>query len=267
MLLALTLTLSSWAPALAQEAGEPPVISWVADAGARARMVQSDFRAATDAALAAPDRPVDHRLRDRARNIDLILAIADARPGERALDVGAGGGYLSLVLSALVGPAGHVDLHNTPGWINQFPNLDPDVLGARLRRDNLGLVVARWNDIPAPADSYDLIVLGQVYHDAVLEGADVAAMNQLYFRLLRPGGRIVIEDHDADERMHLARQVGLHRISHGDVTGHLLAAGFVRAELVLIESGHDDRRFNVFRPGARGRTDRFVASFVKPLDG
>jgi predicted methyltransferase len=64
--------------------------------------------------------------------------------------------------------------------------------------------------------------------------------------------------------MHLAQQVGLHRISHGDVTGQLMRAGFVLNDMILIESEYDDRRFNVFRPGVRGRTDRFIAVFGKP---
>ena len=33
---------------------------------------------------------------------------------------------------------------------------------------------------------------------------------------------------------------------------------------VLIDSSYDDRRFNVVRPGVRGRTDRFIATFEKP---
>jgi predicted methyltransferase len=34
--------------------------------------------------------------------------------------------------------------------------------------------------------------------------------------------------------------------------------------MILIDSSYDDRRFNVFRPGVRGRTDRFIATFEKP---
>ena len=122
----------------------------------------------------------------------------------------------------------------------------------------------RWTDIEGPPGSYDLIVLGQVYHDVFLEGESFDLMNARLFDMLKPGGRIVIEDHDAIETMHLAQQVGLHRISHGDVTGQLIRAGFVLKDMILIESSYDDRRFNVFRPGVRGRTDRFIATFEKP---
>ena len=107
--------------------------------------------------------------------------------------------------------------------------------------------------------------MGQVYHDVFLEGESNDAMNEKLFAMLKPGGRVVVEDHDAIETMPLAQQVGLHRISHGDVTGQMIRAGFTLKTMTLLESTHDDRRFNVFRPGVRGRTDRFVAVFEKPL--
>ena len=79
--------------------------------------------------------------------------------------------------------------------------------------------------------------------------------------------RLVIEDHDASPTMPLAEQAYLHRVSHGDVTGQLLRAGFRATDMILMDSTYDDRRFNVFRPGVRGRTDRFIAVFEKPADG
>ena len=44
-----------------------------------------------------------------------------------------------------------------------------------------------------------------------------------------------------------------------------LKAGFALKEMVLIESTFDNRKFNVFRPDVRGRTDRFVAVFEKAV--
>ncbi len=155
----------------------------------------------------------------------------------------------------------------TPGWIVQFPFMDPDVQKQSIKRPNIGWITTSWNELDAPADSYDLIMLGQVYHDIILESGDFEALNQRFFRMLKPGGRLVIEDHDAIETMSLGEQVYLHRISHGDVTGQLLSAGFRQKDMILMKSGHDDRRFNVFRPTLRGRTDRFIAVFEKPLDG
>jgi predicted methyltransferase len=224
--------------------------------------------AKADPAIAAlltdSKRPFESRLRDEPRYTALILKAASAKPGDRVLDIGSGGGYLALLFSTLVGEKGHVDIHNTPGWINQFPSMDPEFQKQRITRSNIGWLTARWTDIDGPPASYDLIVMGQVYHDIPLEGENPEIMNARLFAMLKPGGRIVIEDHDAIETMYLAQQVNLHRISHGDVTGQLLRAGFVLKDMILIDSSYDDRRFNVFRPGVRGRTDRFIATFEKP---
>ncbi len=251
--LALALTL----PAIAQLVPQPRT-----DLPALLRKAEAD--PAIAALLNDRSRSVESRLRDAPRHTALILKAADAKPGMRVLDVGAGGGYLALLFSSLVGETGHVDIHNTPGWINQFPGMDPEVQKRRITRDNVGWLTTRWTELDGPPQSYDIVVMGQVYHDVFLEGESPDIMNQRLFAMLKPGGRVVIEDHDAIETMHLAQQANLHRISHGDVTGQMLRAGLVLKDMILIESSYDDRRFNVFRPGVRGRTDRFIATFEKP---
>lgn len=220
---------------------------------------------AIKAALDDKTRTMDARLEDDGRMVEIILKAIDAKPGERAIDIGSGSGYLALLVSSMVGPKGHVDMHNTPGWINQFPTMEPDRQKIRIKQPNIGWVTTTWTDISGVLNSYDIIVMGQVYHDVFLEGESNDAMNEKLFAMLKPGGRVIIEDHDAIETMPLAQQVGLHRISHGDVTGQMIRAGFTLKTMTLLESTHDDRRFNVFRPGVRGRTDRFVAVFEKPL--
>jgi len=180
------------------------------------------------------------------------------------LDVASGGGYLAMIYSSLVGPGGHVDIHNTPGWIAQFPGMEPERQRSWIKRENIGWVTLPWNDLDAPDQSYDLILLGQVYHDILLEGGDVETLNRRFFDMLTPGGRIVVEDHDAIETMTLVEQVNLHRISKGDVTGQFLRAGFRLVEVAEIESRHDNRKMNVFWPTVRGRTDRFILVFEKP---
>jgi predicted methyltransferase len=219
---------------------------------------------AIERAFAAPDRGLQAHMADESRETAVILRMSGAKPGMRVLDIGSGSGYLALLLSSLVGETGHVDIHNTPGWLVQFPSMEPEVMQARIKRTNIGYIVERWEDIPATPDSYDVITLGQVYHDVILEGGDVFEMNRRIFTMLKPGGRVVIEDHNALASMPIAQQAYLHRILEDAVVAHMLAAGFVRLETHEIESKYDDRRFNVFTPGVRGRTDRFMVSFEKP---
>ena len=230
-----------------------------------------DLAQRIDRALKAPDRSMEHRLRDENRQVRRIIETAWPTllplTGARVLDVASGGGYLAMIYSTLVGPGGHVDMHNTPGWIAQFPSMEPERQRDWIKRENIGWVTLPWNDLDAPDRSYDLILMGQVYHDIVLEGGDVETLNRRLFDMLTPGGRIVVEDHDAIETMPLVEQVNLHRISKGDVTGHFLRAGFRQVDVAEIESRYDTRKMNVFWPTVRGRTDRFIAVFEKPLDG
>ena len=222
-------------------------------------------------ALRADDRSMEHRLRDENRQVRKIIETAwpteRVVAGSRVLDVASGGGYLAIIFSSLVGESGHVDIHNTPGWIAQFPGMDPDMQRNWIKRPNIGWVTAGWNDLDAPDGSYDFILLGQVYHDVVFEGGDFEALNERFFDMLSPGGRVIIEDHDAIETMPLMQQANLHRISHGDVIGDFLAAGFRQVAFEEIESRYDDRKMNVFWPNVRGRTDRYILVFEKPLDG
>lgn len=215
-------------------------------------------------ALASPERPLSHRIRDETRDPTAIVELMNLDPGDRVLDLGSGGGYLALIASAMVGEGGHVDIHNTPGWIAQFPSMDPEAMKRGISNANIGYVTTPWDEIDAPPESYDTIVMGQVYHDAVLEAADIPAMNRSLFSILKPGGVVVIEDHAADEKMPLGQQVGLHRIAASAVIDQMQVAGFVNDVARELPSAHDDLRFNVFRPGIRGRTSRYILVFSRP---
>lgn len=272
-LLALALTVTG-AQALAQPPGsidvpDDPVIT--TEPCQICAVERRDLPQRIGKALKAADRSMEHRLRDENRQVRRIIETGwptlVPMTNARVLDVASGGGYLAFIFSSLVGEGGHIDIHNTPGWIAQFPGMDPDMQRNWIKRPNIGWVTAGWNDLDAPDGSYDVILLGQVYHDIVFEGGDYAALNQRFFDMLTPGGRVIVEDHDAIETMPLMQQANLHRISHGDVIGDFLAAGFRQVAFEEIESRYDDRKMNVFWPNVRGRTDRYILVFEKPLDG
>lgn len=219
---------------------------------------------AVERALASPARTLAHRLRDEQREPQRLFHALDLQAGEALLDVGAGGGYLAQIAIQIVGPTGRVDIHNTPGWIAQFPSMAPEHLEAAFDGADSTYLVAPWDELAAPENAYDAIVLGQIYHDVLLEGADIEAVNRNLFEMLKPGGTLVIEDHQADASMPIGKQVGLHRLHSGLVIELMESAGFVLSGRDDIASEHDDLRFNVFRPNLRGRTSRYILAFRKP---
>ncbi|MBI1339364.1 methyltransferase domain-containing protein [bacterium] len=224
------------------------------------------FAEAFAAALDAPDRPYEHRARDGGREAETIFRMANLRPGGRVLDVAAGGGYLTLIASALVGEGGEVVLQNSPHWIHQLPGLEEGLLRQRIGRANVAIVTAPFDAIPGEDGAFDAILFGQAYHDMPLEPVNRAAMNSGFARLLKPGGRLVISDHDTRTGIG-AREAGLkHRIEKALVIEEVTAAGLSLVDELEIDMP-DTRILSVFNPAVRGRTDRYVLAFERALEG
>src|SRR5579863_1416325 len=90
---------------------------------------------------------------------DRLVEILQIRPGMVVADVGAGSGWMTVMMGALVGPKGHV--YST--------EIDPREL-ARIRGavaaahpDNVTVVDATAGDSGLPADCCDAIILRRVY--------------------------------------------------------------------------------------------------------
>ena len=76
----------------------------------------------------------------------------------------------------------------------------------------------------------------------------------------------VVIDHSAQAGS-LERDVeSLHRVDEELVRAEILAVGFeLAADSDLLRNEDDRREANVFERAIKGRTDRFVLEFVKPL--
>lgn len=118
-----------------------------------------------------------------------ILAMADIRSGETALDLGAGNGFWIEALSRLVGPEGRVIAADVePVMLDDLRTL------VRERNlSNVEIVQSEEASVPLESGTVDVVLLAYVLH----EPADPSGFLREVVRLLKPAGRVlVIEWHD-----------------------------------------------------------------------
>ena len=168
-----------------------------------------------------------------------VTALSGARPGDRVLDIGCGGGYLARLLAAAVAPGGRVTGLDTSA---------PAIGYARKRAAvNCSFVVGVAQDLPCPDRSFDVVASTLAAHH--IPGAvRQDAFGEMY-RVLRPGGALLIADFRPSGRRHsLHSQVTAGR--HGSAVpleDLAAAAGFrieARGDLPLL------RYVRAIRPGA-----------------
>ena len=219
------------------------------------------------AAIADPARPQADRDRDAARKPAELLAFAGVRPGQKVGDFIMGGGYLTRILSAAVGPGGHVYAFQPAEFIAFQPRYGQNLRDVAGAYANVSALEGPAAAPPFPRD-LDVIITVQNFHDLYLRafapdtGARAAAA---LFAALKPGGTLVVVDHSAADGSGTRDADTLHRIDRAAVVAALRDAGFVPdGESDLYRDSADPRTANVFDPAIRGHTDQFTLRFRKP---
>ena len=221
-------------------------------------------------AIANSNRPDADRADDAARKPAEMLAFAGVAPGMTVLELEAGGGYYTELLSQIVGPGGEVIMQNPPA----FDTFLADAIDNRLRRNrlaNVRLSKTNFDALDAADASVDVVtwVLGPHELYFVPSGGeplgDVTMTYAEIFRVLKPGGHFIILDHAAVAGSLSETGDRLHRIDSAIIKNLTEAAGFVFvAESDILRNPKDDLEMSVFDPMVRRRTDRFLLKYQKP---
>ncbi len=187
----------------------------------------------------------------------------------RVLDIFAGGGYYTEILSYLVGDAGSVTLFNNGGW-DGFVGAGVEERLAGNRLPNVESVVAEPEQMAFTPESYDaaLFVLGfhdLYYADTGWPAIDAKDFVAKIFTSIKPNGLVGIVDHAAEPGVSVAVANTLHRIDPGIIRAVMIQAGFQFAgESDVLRNPQDNRNLPMSDPSVRGKTDRVVYLFSKP---
>jgi len=114
-----------------------------------------------------------------------LVALSEARHGDRVLDLGCGSGYLSRAVAEAIGPDGTV--------VGVDPSEEAIESARRLTHlSNCTFAIGTAAELVDPDNSYDVVVTSLMVHH-LPEAMRVQAMREM-FRVLRPGGHVLIAE-------------------------------------------------------------------------
>jgi predicted methyltransferase len=222
------------------------------------------------AAVADSARPDEDKQRDADRKPGETLAFAGVKPGEQVVELAAGGGYFTRLLSAAVGPKGKVTVIVSPPKPDAAPGAPvPGAAVKAIAADphyaNVQISVQRVAELSMP-EKAQLVWTTQNYHDFHnIPDVDIATINKAVFAALKPGGTFFVLDHAAEAGSGARDTNTLHRIDKATVIKEVEAAGFrLKGESGILANKDDPHTAKVFDPAIRGHTDQFILKFTKP---
>ena len=222
----------------------------------------------TDDAVASNKRTDADRALDEGRHPVEVLRFAGLKPGDVVADFMAGGGYYSALLAELVGPRGTVyainpvSFHPAKEWAQR----------ATAYSNIRTMPVAPDAMLLAPG-SVDMVFAHLTFHDLYWESEqyafprlDVDYVLANWFAAVRPGGHVLIVDHVGPEGDPREVTDRLHRIAPATIVTAMERAGFVLVgQSDMLRRNTDDLSKNVFDAAVRGKTDRIVMKFQRPV--
>ena len=217
-------------------------------------------------AMNAPDRPEGDIARDPDRKPGAVLDFLGIQSGMTVLDIMAGAGYYTEMLSAAVGYDGNVYAQNDIMMMRKRYGAIEKSISKRFagnRLPNVEILTQYITELEFQ-ESIDAATLILNLHDLYIFGGEEETLNALssIMQALKPGGILGIVDHVGapDQENNY-----LHRIDPVTVEELLFRAGFIiTGKANILSNSEDDHTLHVFEPEIRGKTDRLVIRAIKP---
>jgi predicted methyltransferase len=222
-------------------------------------------------AIDNPARSDADRERDARDKPQVVLKLVGFKRGMVIADIFGGGGYYSEILSGLVGPKGKVRLINNAAYDGYAKKgLTARLTGNRL--PNVRYEVSSPDAMQLGNETLDGALIVMSYHDLYVAdpkdgwpAIDASQFIDQIVTALKPGGKLLIVDHAANEGTGKTDAQLLHRIEEKfaiqDFKSHGLE--FV-GSITDLKNSTDDHSLNVFNAAIKGKTDRFVHVYRKP---
>ncbi len=188
------------------------------------------------------------------------------KTGMTALEMCAGAGYFTEILSAAVGPDGIVYAENYHEVLRLVNGELHESMLARLEKDrlpNVKYMVVDSEDMPFDND-IDIAFWGFNMHDIYNSEGESGTQAFLHgiYRALKPGGILGVSDHVGEDRYENTK---LHRIETRILMDMIEKAGFtIEATSDLLANPDDDHSQSIFSDRLRSNTDRILVRARKP---
>lgn len=210
--------------------------------------------------LTADTRPEADKARDGARRPYQVMELLGVQEGWTVVDVSAGGGWFTRVISAAVGPNGKV--------LSQFgarPLQNNNGQAQRELAAQLGNVEPVFDEMSAiPEGVADAAVTALNLHDQYNFRGEEGAQRFLkdIYNVLKPGGVALVIDHNGDE----GKDNGsLHRMPASAAREQIQKAGFeIVTESDILRTTADDHTLSSDSPILGRDTDQFLFVVRKP---
>jgi ubiquinone/menaquinone biosynthesis C-methylase UbiE len=164
---------------------------------------------------------LERRDRDLEEDTALAVRLLGLKKGWVVADVGAGSGYFTVRMAKAVGDTGKVYANDLqPGMIDI---LQRNVEKAKLK--NVVPVLGTIDDPKLPADSLDMILMVDVYHEFSRPQQMLRKMREA----LKPGGRLVLLEYRAEDPNVPIRPE--HKMTKAQVKLELEAEGFKQSRV------------------------------------